>query len=109
MPYVSNRQRRWAHSPAGIKALGGKEKVHHWDEATKGKKLPETVKHAAFLNELASICKEAGLEGSLLSLFANIKLKPKLEVKMDAARHAASQMAEPLARWARDPTEVFLA
>ena len=55
------------------------------------------------------LLKTASLEGSLLSLFANVKLKPKLEAKMDAAQHAASRMTEPLARWVRDPTEVFLA
>ncbi len=42
-PYVSDAQRRWAHSPAGTKALGGEAAVHHWDAATKGKKLPEKV------------------------------------------------------------------
>jgi len=46
MPYESRAQQRWAHSPTGIKALGGKAKVHEWDEATKAKKggfkgLPE--------------------------------------------------------------------
>lgn len=44
MPYKSARQRSWAHTPAGTKALGGAEKVKEWDEATKGKKLPEHVK-----------------------------------------------------------------
>ena len=42
-PYVSDAQRRWAHTSAGTKALGGKSHVHEWDEATKGKKLPEHV------------------------------------------------------------------
>ena len=42
-PYVSEAQRRWAHTPSGKKALGGEAGVHHWDEATKGKKLPERV------------------------------------------------------------------
>lgn len=44
MPYVSERQRRWAHTKAGIKALGGKKAVEEWDKATKGKKLPKKVK-----------------------------------------------------------------
>jgi len=43
-PYVSDAQRRWAHTDDGTKALGGKAHVHEWDEATKGKKLPEHVK-----------------------------------------------------------------
>lgn len=43
-PYKSEAQRRWAHTTAGKKALGGEKNVHEWDEATKGKKLPEKVK-----------------------------------------------------------------
>ena len=42
-PYSSEAQRRWAHTTAGKKALGGEAGVHEWDEATKGKKLPEKV------------------------------------------------------------------
>jgi hypothetical protein len=41
MPYESEAQRRWAHTKEGTKALGGKAKVHEWDEATKGHKLAE--------------------------------------------------------------------
>jgi hypothetical protein len=44
MPYKSAAQRRWAHTKAGTKALGGKSKVGEWDAASKGKKLPEKVK-----------------------------------------------------------------
>ena len=40
MPYKSDAQRRWAHTAAGIKALGGKNKVREWDRASKGLKLP---------------------------------------------------------------------
>lgn len=40
MPYKSDKQRRWAHTEAGVRKLG-KEKVHEFDEASKGKKLPE--------------------------------------------------------------------
>lgn len=43
MPYKSDSQRRWAHTEAGKKALGGESAVHEWDSATKGKKLPEKV------------------------------------------------------------------
>jgi len=42
-PYASDAQRKWAHTEAGTKALGGKAAVHHWDEETKGKSLPEHV------------------------------------------------------------------
>jgi hypothetical protein len=41
MPYVSDSQRRWAHTAAGTKALGGPAKVAEWDAATAGRKLPE--------------------------------------------------------------------
>ena len=44
MPYKSIKQERWAHTPAGIKALGGKENVEEWDKASKGKKLPKKVR-----------------------------------------------------------------
>jgi hypothetical protein len=35
MPFVSEAQRRWGHSAAGQKALGGPAKVKEWDAATK--------------------------------------------------------------------------
>lgn len=44
MPYKSEAQRKWAHTAAGKKALGGAAKVREWDRATKGKKLPERKK-----------------------------------------------------------------
>ena len=40
MPWKSDAQRRWGNSPAGKRALG-KEGVKHWNEETKGRKLPE--------------------------------------------------------------------
>ncbi len=40
MPYKSQAQERWAHTPAGMKALGGPSAVAEWDAASKGKKLP---------------------------------------------------------------------
>lgn len=47
MPYKSDAQRRWAHSPSGVKALGGREKVKEWDRASKGMKLPAKAKKRA--------------------------------------------------------------
>lgn len=44
MPYKSEMQRKWAHTKAGTRALGGKKAVEEWDKATKGKKLPKRVK-----------------------------------------------------------------
>jgi len=41
VPYKSDDQRKWAHTDAGIKALGGPEKVFEWDQASKGLKLPK--------------------------------------------------------------------
>jgi hypothetical protein len=43
MPYKSNQQRKWAHTSAGMKALGGASKVAEWNKASKGKKLPQKV------------------------------------------------------------------
>ena len=43
MPYKSKSQERWAHTSAGTKALG-KATVKEFDEASKGKKLPEKSK-----------------------------------------------------------------
>lgn len=40
MPYKSEAQRRWAHTPEGRAALGN---VAEWDQASKGKHLPERV------------------------------------------------------------------
>jgi hypothetical protein len=42
-PYMSLAQERWAHTDSGERALGGPAKVREWDEATRGKKLPERV------------------------------------------------------------------
>ncbi len=44
MPWKSEAERKWGHTPAGIKTLGGKAKVKEWDQASEGKKLPEHVK-----------------------------------------------------------------
>jgi hypothetical protein len=41
MPFKSQAQRRWAHTAAGVKALGGKKVVSEFDTATKGLTLPE--------------------------------------------------------------------
>jgi hypothetical protein len=42
-PYKSEAQRKWAHTPAGKKALGGTGKVKEWDTASEGAKLPERL------------------------------------------------------------------
>jgi hypothetical protein len=43
LPYLSEAQRKWAHTESGKKALGGESAVEEWDKATKRKKLPERV------------------------------------------------------------------
>lgn len=40
MPYKSEAQRRFFHTKEGMKEVG-EEKVKEFDEASKGKKLPE--------------------------------------------------------------------
>ena len=41
MPYQSKAQQGWAHTAAGISALGGPDKVAEWDRLSRGKKLPQ--------------------------------------------------------------------
>jgi hypothetical protein len=48
MPWKSDAQRRWGHTPAGKKALGGKAKVAEWDQATSGTAIPERVHKGKF-------------------------------------------------------------
>lgn len=43
MPFRSEAQRKWAMTPAGTKALGGKKVVAEWERATGNKKLPKYV------------------------------------------------------------------
>ncbi len=45
MPYRSLKQERFFHSPGATKAGITKSMVKEWDKATKGRKLPEKVKH----------------------------------------------------------------
>lgn len=44
MPYRSEAQRGWAHTKAGIKALGGLSAIKEWDHTSKGMKLPYHAK-----------------------------------------------------------------
>lgn len=53
-PYASEAQRRWAHTEAGTKALGGKKAVAHWDEQSRGRDLPEKVKKKDYSLEKVS-------------------------------------------------------
>jgi len=40
MPFVSKAQQRWGNSKAGLRALGGKQKVQEWNSSTNQKALP---------------------------------------------------------------------
>jgi len=51
MPYKSRQQEKWAHTPSGLKALGGKSAVKEWDAASKGLSLPKKVKKHGPLRE----------------------------------------------------------
>jgi hypothetical protein len=62
-PYSSEAQRRWAHTTTGKEALGGDAAVHEWDEATKGKKLPEKVKKSEFCKSESPLCKTTEVPG----------------------------------------------
>lgn len=42
MPFKSEAQRKWAYTKEGIKALGGKKNVEHWNKETP-KKLPKVA------------------------------------------------------------------
>ena len=44
MPFVSQKQRAWAYTKAGTKALGGKKAVAEWEKATGDRKLPKRAK-----------------------------------------------------------------
>jgi hypothetical protein len=41
MPFLSRAQEKWAFTPAGTRALGGKAKVKEWADSTDQKSLPE--------------------------------------------------------------------
>lgn len=42
MPFKSQRQRAWAYTKEGTKALGGKQAVIEWEKATP-KNIPKVV------------------------------------------------------------------
>lgn len=52
MPFKSQAQNSWAHTPAGMKALGGKKKVEEWEASTNYKNLPKRVVMSAIKKKL---------------------------------------------------------
>jgi hypothetical protein len=51
MPWKSKAQERWGNSPAGHKALGNSG-VDEWNQASKGKKLPEHTVGSAIKKQI---------------------------------------------------------
>lgn len=51
MPFESQAQNRWAHTPAGTKALGGPAKVKEWEQATDYSHLPEKTVNKGHLSK----------------------------------------------------------
>lgn len=43
MPFISQKQRAWAYTKQGTKALGGIQAVREWEQATGNKKLPKVA------------------------------------------------------------------
>lgn len=52
MPWKSKAQAAWGHSPAGVKALGGKANVQEWDAATPKGSLPARAKKKVTIGHL---------------------------------------------------------
>ena len=65
MPYKSEAQRRFFNSEEGKKKIGAKE-VEHWNEVSKGKKLPEKVnKDTNIYDDIKAVVEDAPREGYL--------------------------------------------
>jgi hypothetical protein len=93
MPYVSQAQQRFFHSPGAAKAGLTKADVKHWDEASRGQHgMPQHVakkKHAAFVDEMLEIMaeKSASLEATVLRFEAGPKVHQKIERTEEKAKH----------------------
>lgn len=68
MPWVSDQQRKWGHSPAGVKALGGEDAVKEWDAATGDTSLSNKAPTSHWPGAQASI-KKKGSSGGLYRRF----------------------------------------
>jgi len=88
MPFKSEAQRRWVYAKHP-------EMAKRWQEHTPKDKLPEKVKHAAFLDELTKI---ADLAGLVLSQLARREAAPPVT-------KALSDVEESIAeKWRRFST-----
>jgi predicted GNAT family acetyltransferase len=92
-PYRSEAQRRWAHTDAGKKALGGDTAVHEWDEAAKGKHLPEKISKEEELDKTRRDLKDAAEYASYHiapDLAADESPKSYEKAKADVTNHIMS-------------------
>jgi hypothetical protein len=92
-PYKSDAQRKWAHTPKGKKALGGKKAVEHWDKASKGKKLPEKIEKALDKNEATKYSPAYGQTKPHLSHEEMTRLGPKEHGRLAETHSAHSRTA----------------
>jgi hypothetical protein len=86
MPYVSDAQRRYFNVNRKKLERQGVD-VDEWNDASRGKKLPERVKHAAFVDE---VCK-LKLGNPLLALVARHQLKPTVNEAIGTMERKALQ------------------
>lgn len=80
-PYHSEAQRRWAHTAAGTKALGGKKAVKEWDTASRGLDLPEIMEKGLkgdWQKEGYKINHKGSLQGGDLEILAHDKAGNKV-------------------------------
>jgi len=95
-PYSSEAQRRWAHTETGKKALGGNAGVHEWDEATKGKKLPEKVGKSEDLEKGAvkNMLTGAAMGAALVAPHATDAKQAKMPSRSPASVSAPKQHSD---------------
>jgi len=55
MPWASVQQARWGHSPAGVRALGGRAKVAEYDAATPKGSLPRYAAKKSNMRRIAEM------------------------------------------------------
>lgn len=94
MPYRSEAQRKWAHTKEGKEALGGEAAVHEWDEATKGKHLPEHVGKSEKLNKNNLQFNEDGSPKPPKTVSAPMKTG-QISVKSPKAKKMPSPFSKP--------------
>ena len=78
MPYKSEAQRRFFNSPAG-KAKIGKEEVGHWNEVSKGKKLPAKLDDAVNACDSKNYVVEKG--NAKTGQWSNYGVLPEVDVR----------------------------